>query len=156
MNKENEKKSFRYGGYKFVPSGKFTDYGFKDGAVLVEVSKCLYDINYGYVADGHEKYNYNDFYKAAGDDCKDDVFYCPQTKELYVPLLGYLPIFDKTAKSFMEVQLRFNNRKVPCPINNGADLNSDAMLEALFDDGQYIEHQEGRSYKVLEIGRAHV
>lgn len=28
----NEKKSFTYGGYKFVPSGQFKDYGLKDGA----------------------------------------------------------------------------------------------------------------------------
>lgn len=45
--------------------------------------------------------------------------------------------------------MRFNNRKVLCPINNGADLNSDAMLEALFDDGQYVERQEGKSYTAL-------
>ena len=149
MNKENEKKSFRYGGYTFVPSGQFKDYGFKDGASMIEFVKCLHGINRGCVADGHEKYDYDAFYKAAGDDCEDDVFYCPQTKELYVPCEGYLPIFDKTAKDSKEVLLRFDRRKVPCPINNGADLNSDAMLEALFDDGQYIEHQEGRSYKVL-------
>lgn len=31
--------------------------------------------------------------------------------------------------------------RVPCPINNGADLNSDAMLDALFDDGQYVESE---------------
>lgn len=28
---------------------------------------------------------------------------------------------------------------VSCPINNGADLNSDCMLDCLFDDGQYTE-----------------
>lgn len=145
----NEKKSFTYGGYTFVPSGRLTDYGFKDECLLTEVSRYLYGINRGCVADGHEKYNYDDFYKVAGSDCEDDVFYCPQTQELYVPCDEYLPIFDKTAKGSMEVQLRFNQRKVLCPINNGSDLNSDAMLEALFDDGQYVEHQEGRSYKVL-------
>ena len=145
----NEKKSFTYGGYKFVPSGKFADYGFKDGAVLMEVSKCLYDTNRGFVAYGHEEYNYAAFYKAAGIDCDDDVFYCPQTKELYVPCERYLAIFDKTAKDAMEVKIRFDNRKVRCPINNGSDLNSDAMLEALFDDGQYVEQQEGKSYKAL-------
>ena len=145
----NEKKSFSYGGYTFVPSGRLTDYGFKDGCLLTEVSKYLYGINRGCVADGHEKYNYDDFYKAAGSDCEDDVFYCPQTQELYVPCVGYLPIFDKIAKDAKEVQLRFDKRKVLCSINNGSGLNSDAMLEALFDDGQYVERQEGKSYKAL-------
>lgn len=32
-------------------------------------------------------------------------------------------------------------KRIPCPINNGADLNSDAMLDALFDDGQYVESE---------------
>lgn len=145
----NEKKDFTYGGYTFVPSGRLTDYGFKEGALLKEVPKCLYDMNHGYVADGHEVYNYDDFYKAAGDDCEDDVFYCPQTKELYVPRLGYLPIFDKTAKDAKEVQLRFENRRVPCPIDEGANLNSDVMFENLFDDGIYVEHDKGRTYIAL-------
>lgn len=151
----NEKKSFTYGGYTFVPSGRLTDYGFKDECLLTEVSRYLYGINRGCVADGHEKYNYDDFYKVAGSDCEDDVFYCPQTQELYVPCDEYLPIFDKTAKGSMEVQLRFNQRKVLCPINNGADLNSDAMLEALFDDGQYVERQEGKSYTALGFIHGH-
>ena len=28
---------------------------------------------------------------------------------------------------------------IPCPINNGADLHTDALFESLFDDAQYIE-----------------
>lgn len=34
------------------------------------------------------------------------------------------------------------NERIECPVNNGADLNSDAMLENLFDDGEYVEHEE--------------
>lgn len=145
----NEKKSFKYGGYTFVPLGRFTSFGIKANAEMKEIMKYLYFINQGFVADGHEKYDYDEFYKAAGDDCKSDVFLCKETKEMYVPCQNALPIFDKTAKDSKEVQWRFDHRKELCPINNGADLNSDAMLDALFDDGQYVEHQEGRSYKAL-------
>lgn len=147
--KANEEKSFKYGGYTFVPLGRFTSFGIKANADMKKIMQYLYFINQGYVADGHEEYRYDDFYKAAGEDCKADVFLCKETKEMYVPCEHALPIFDKTANGIMEVLLRFDRRKVPFPINNGSDLNSDAMLEALFDDGQYVEHQEGWSYKVL-------
>lgn len=140
MNKENEKKSFRYGGYTFVPSGKFKDYGFKDGASMVEIVSCLKSINRGYVADGHEKYDYKEFYKAAGKDCEADVFFCPQTQELYVPCGSYLAIFDKTATG-KEVERRFEKRRVDAPITEGADLQSDALFDDLFDDGNYMDNQ---------------
>lgn len=135
MNKENEKKSFRYGGYTFVPSGQFKDYGFKDGASMIEIVSCLHSINRGCVADGHEKYDYKAFYKAAGKDCEADVFFCPQTQELYVPCGSYLAIFDKTATG-KEVERRFEKRKVDAPITEGADLQSDALFDDLFDDGK--------------------
>lgn len=32
-----------------------------------------------------------------------------------------------------------NKERIPCPINNGADLHADAMLENLFDDMVYVE-----------------
>ena len=41
------------------------------------------------------------------------------------------------------------DRHLGCPINNGADLNSDAMLENLFDDGQYVENRVNGKYVVL-------
>ena len=145
----NEEKSFKYGGYTFVPLGRFTSFGIKANAEMKDIMKYLYFINHGCVADGHEEYRYEDFYKATGEDCQADVFLCKETKEMYVPCQRDLPIFDETAKDAKEVQLRFDNRKVLCPTNNGSDLNSDAILEALFDNGQYVEHQEGRSYKVL-------
>ena len=149
--KADNSKSFNYGGYTFVPLGQFTDAGYKKDAPINKIMNDLYFINRGCVADGHEKYNYDDFYKAAKEaGCGDaDIFLCKETAEMYVPCQDALPIFDKTAMDTEEVMKRFNHRKEPCPINNGSDLNSDAMLEALFDDGQYIEHQEGRSYKVL-------
>lgn len=149
--KADNSKSFKYGGYTFVPLGQFTDAGFKKDAPIDTIMNDLYYINRGCVADGHEKYNYDDFYKAAkAAGCGDsDIFLCKETVEMYVPCQYVLPIFDKTVKDAEEVQQRFNHRKEPCPINNGSDLNSDAMLEALFDDGQYVEHQEGRSYKAL-------
>lgn len=56
---------------------------------------------------------------------------------------------DKTIKISKESLEQFNHDKnvvgitqedlVSCPINNGADLNSDCMLDCLFDDGQYTE-----------------
>ena len=31
------------------------------------------------------------------------------------------------------------NNRIPCPINEGADLNSQFLMEALFDDMDYVE-----------------
>ena len=123
-----------------MPSGQFKDYGFKDGASMFEIVRCLHGINRGCVADGHEKYNYKAFYKAAGDDCQADVFFCPQTQELYVPCEEYLAIFDKTATG-KEVERRFEKRRVDAPITEGADLQSDALFDSLFDDSNYIDNQ---------------
>lgn len=51
-------------------------------------------------------------------------------------------VVDMTIKELYE-------RHLECPINNGADLNSDAMLENLFDDGQYVENRVNGKYVVL-------
>ena len=40
-------------------------------------------------------------------------------------------------------------RHLECPINNGSDLNSDAMLDSLFDDGQYVENRAAGRYVAL-------
>ena len=40
-------------------------------------------------------------------------------------------------------------RHLECPINNGADLNSDAMFDNLFDDGQYVENRVNGKYIAL-------
>ena len=151
----NNLKSFTYGGYKFVPCGQFTDYGFKKDATMFEIARCLFSINRGCVADGHEKYDYKEFYKASGG-CEDDVFFCPQTQEHYVPCENYLGIFDKTATSD-EVKRRFERRRVRACINEGADLHSDALFDDLFDDGEYIDNE--RRYSgvdmVLVLGFIH-
>lgn len=60
----------------------------------------------------------------------------------------------KISKESME---RFNHDKnvvgatnrVPCPINNGADLNSDAMLDNLFEFDDYVERQFGNHFVAL-------
>ena len=135
----NNLKSFTYGGYKFVPCGQFTDYGFKKDATMFEIVRCLFSINRGCVADGHEKYDYREFYKASGG-CEDDVFFCPQTQERYVPCENYLGILDKSATSD-EVKRRFERRRVGACINEGADLHSDALFDDLFDDGEYIDNE---------------
>lgn len=151
----NNLKSFTYGGYKFVPCGQFTDYGFKKDATMFEIVRCLFSINRGCVADGHEKYDYKEFYKASGD-CVADVFFCPQTQERYVPCGEYLAILDKSATSD-EVKRRFERRRVRACINEGADLHSDALFDDLFDDGEYIDNE--RRYSgvdmVLVLGFIH-
>lgn len=41
------------------------------------------------------------------------------------------------------------DRHLECPINNGADLNSDAMFDNLFDYDQYVESRVNGRYVVL-------
>lgn len=41
------------------------------------------------------------------------------------------------------------DRHLECPINNGADLNSDAMFDSLFDYDQYVENRVNGKYVVL-------
>lgn len=61
----------------------------------------------------------------------------------------------KISKESME---RFNHDKnvvgatnrVPCPINNGADMHNGEMLEILFDMGEYVESNiGGKTYEAL-------
>ena len=40
-------------------------------------------------------------------------------------------------------------KPLECPINNGSDLNSDAMFDDLFDDGQYVENRVNGKYVAL-------
>lgn len=40
-------------------------------------------------------------------------------------------------------------KRVPCPINNGADLQSGEMLCNLFDEGQYTENRVDNKYIAL-------
>ena len=52
---------------------------------------------------------------------------------------------DVTNLTFQELF----ERHLDCPINNGAYLNSDALLESLFDDGQYVEYLVNGEYVAL-------
>lgn len=52
---------------------------------------------------------------------------------------------DVTNLTFQELF----ERHLDCPINNGADLNSDALLDSLFDDGQYVENRVNGEYVAL-------
>lgn len=40
-------------------------------------------------------------------------------------------------------------RHLECPINNGSDLNTDAVFDDLFDDGQYVENRVNGKYVAL-------
>lgn len=52
---------------------------------------------------------------------------------------------DVTSLTYQELY----ERHLDCPINNGADLNSDALLDSLFDDGQYVENRVAGQYVAL-------
>ena len=52
---------------------------------------------------------------------------------------------DVTNLTFQELW----DRHLYCPINNGSDLNSDAMLENLFDLGLYLENRVNGKYVAL-------
>ena len=51
-------------------------------------------------------------------------------------------VVDMTIKELYE-------RHLECPINNGSDLNSDAMFDDLFDYGQYVETRVNGKYVAL-------
>lgn len=103
-------KQFTYGGYTFEPRGQFSDYGIKSGKNMFgSVSRYLYSINFGKVADGNEDYDYDEFYRAANSDA--DIFYCIETKELYVPCGKSLQIFDITGNG-ENVSRRYQIRKL--------------------------------------------
>ena len=104
-----ETKTFNYGGFTFEPKGQFKDYGIKPGKnELRNICRALHYCNSGFVADGDKKFNYEDFYKAAGDS-KDDVFLCKETGELYVPCAAVLCIFDRDSTD-VEVGRRYESR----------------------------------------------
>lgn len=105
-----ETKTFTYGGYTFEPRGQFKDYGIKPGKnEMRNICRAFHYYNAGYVADGDVKFNYEEFYKAAGDGCDADVFFCEETGELYVPCAAVLCIFDRKATD-EEVGKRYERR----------------------------------------------
>jgi len=105
-----ETKTFTYGGYTFEPRGQFKDYGIMPGrSEMRQICRAIHYPNSGYVADGDVKFNYDEFYKAAGDDCDADVFFCKETGEQYVPCSSVLCVFDKESTSD-EVMERYRAR----------------------------------------------
>lgn len=105
-----ETKTFTYGGYTFEPRGQFKDYGIKPGKnEMRNICRALHYYNAGYVADGDERFDYDEFYKAAGDGCDADVFFCKETGEQYVPCSSVLCVFDKASTSD-EVMARYRKR----------------------------------------------
>ena len=103
-------KTFKYGGYTFEPRGQFKDFGIKaDKNEFYNISRALHYPNSGKVADGDEPFSYDDFFEAAGEQ-KDDVFYCHETGEMYVPCAEVLAVFDQKCKG-EEVRGRFNRRR---------------------------------------------
>ena len=102
------KKSFTYGGYTFEPRGLFADFGLNDD--IHEICCKLNNSNFGYVADGDEPYNYDDFYKAAGEKV-DDVFLCKENGILYIPCQSSLQIFTPGKHEPGSVSAAYHRRR---------------------------------------------
>lgn len=106
-----ERKTFIYGGYTFEPAGLFKDYGIKPGKnEFRNICSKLNNSNFGYVADGDEPFDYDEFYKAAGG-CDDDVFLCKENGILYVPCAKSLQIFTPDPCEFGSVTDAYNRRR---------------------------------------------
>lgn len=105
------KTTFTYGGYTFEAAGQFKDYGIKKGkSEMRDICSKLNNSNFGYVADGDEPFDYDEFYKAAGD-CEDDVFRCKENGILYVPCGKSLQIFTPDPHEYVEVTAAYNRRR---------------------------------------------
>lgn len=102
------KKTFTYGGFTFEPAGQVKDYGVNDD--FRSVSNTLNCSNYGYVADGDEPYDYDEFYKAAGN-VNDDVFRCLENNILYMPCSKSLQIFTPNKKDTDKVSEAYRLRR---------------------------------------------
>ena len=101
--------AFKYGGYTFEPRGQFKDFGIKaDRNEFYNIIRTLHYPNRGKVADGDEPFDYDEFFTAAGKQV-DDVFYCHETGEMYVPCSEDLAVFDQKCYG-EEVMARCNRR----------------------------------------------
>lgn len=131
-------KTFTYGGYTFEPRGLFKDFGIKaDRNEFYNITKALHYPRFpenDKVADGNEPYDYKAFYEAAGKQT-EDVFFCHETGELYVPCAGALAVFDKK-HSGEEVKRRCNRR-----IAEREERERERKREALKDVMYFTEEQ---------------
>lgn len=82
---------FTYGGYTFEALGTFEQCGVKDELMSILAALC-YTGNDDLVADGDEPFDYDAFYKAAGEQ-ENDVYRCKENGVNYVPCGEVLPIF---------------------------------------------------------------
>lgn len=106
-----ERKTFIYGGYTFEPKGQFKDHGIKPGKnEFRNICSKLNNSNFGYVADGDEPFDYDEFYKAAGG-CDDDVFLCKENGILYVPCAKSLQVFTPEPHEYDSVTEAYNRRR---------------------------------------------
>lgn len=147
------KQTFTYGGYTFEPRGEFKDYGIKSGKnELRSICSALYYYNSGYVADGDEKFNYDEFYEAAGH-CKDDVFFCKETNELYVPCAAVLCIFDRESTGD-DVGDRYNKR-IAQRKEHEESKKKEAMKNAICltdEQSDAIDALREAAFKCCEVG----
>ena len=145
--------TFTYGGYTFEPRGRFKDYGIKKGKnEMRDICRALHYYNAGYVADGEEKFNYDEFYKAAGQ-CEDDVFFCKETTELYVPCAAVLCIFDIKSTD-EEVGDRYNKRNAQREEQARA-VKREALKQAMIltdEQSKAIDALREAAYKCCELG----
>lgn len=145
--------TFTYGGYTFEPRGQFKDYGIKKGKnEMRNICRALHYYNAGYVADGKEKFNYDEFYKAAGQ-CEDDVFFCKETTELYVPCAAVLSIFDRKS-TYEEVGDRYNKR-IAQREEQERTVKREALKQAMIltdEQSRAIDALREAAYKCCELG----
>lgn len=138
-------KRFTYGGFTFVADGTFKDYGFKGGKRgFINICRTLHYPNSGNVADGDEKFNYDEFYKVAGK-CKDDVFLCEENGERYVPCSSVLAVFDQTSDSDA-VWGRYNRRRM-----EREEREREAKREALKEAMIFTEEQHQAYIKLCKV-----
>lgn len=146
-------KTFTYGGFTFEPKGQFKDYGIKKGKnEMRNICRALHYYNAGCVADGDEKFNYEEFYKASGDS-KDDVFLCKETGELYVPCAAVLCIFDQQSDDD-EVGRRYE-RRIAKKKEHEEFLKKEALKNVMCltdDQRDAINALREAAYKCCEVG----
>lgn len=139
-------KTFNYGGYTFEPRGQFKDFGIKaDRDEFFNITKALHYPRFpenDTVADGNEPYSYDGFYEAAGEK-NDDVFYCVETKELYVPCVGALAVFDQK-HSGEEVKRRCDNRRAE------REAYERYMKREALKDAMYFTEGQHQAYITLQ------